>query len=102
MNKKDVKRLKDIGVSILDVKYTYPDEKWMEEYGFWNYEQWDDEIVFHINGRVESPKHARQIEEALLILVKAKQSDDPRILDMLEQLETLIGLIEDKPEQEDK
>lgn len=98
MNKKDVKKLKDIGVSILDIKYTYPDEAFMEQMGFWNYEDWGDEIVFHINGRVESAKHARQIEEALLILVKAKQSNDPRIMDILGQLETLIGLIDDKPE----
>lgn len=94
MNKKDVERLKDLGISILDIKYTYPDEAFLSEIGMWNYEEWNDEVSFSVNGRIESAETARQIERALLTLVKAKQSNDPRVLEMLEELETLIALTE--------
>lgn len=94
MNKKDVKRLKDIGIHILGIKYSYPDEEFLTDIGFWNYDDWDDQITFRMDGRIESAKHARQIEKALLTLVKAEQSDDPRIKEMLDELETLINLTE--------
>ena len=92
MDKKSVKRLKDIGVLIHNVSYSYPDEDWLKDIGFWNHENWEKEIEFSIQGRVESAEDARLIEECLLILVKAKKSKNKAVLEMIKELETLLGL----------
>ena len=102
MNNNDVEKLKDIGVHVLDIKYSYPDEKFMIRTGFWNHEDFKDEITFSVNGRVESAEQARQIEQALLLLVKAKRSNDPRIMEMLGELETLLNLTEIDETKDDK
>jgi len=96
MNKNQLDSLQKIGVTINTVKYSYPNPELLAEYGFWNTDQFPERIQFSVNGSIDSPETARHIEQSLLILVKAMQSGDPSVTEMLEemlgQIDTLLGL----------
>lgn len=92
MTREHREKLKALGIYIQHIQYNYPDENWMKEMGFWNYEQYMKTIGVSVNLEITDANTARKLEQNLLILAEAQASDNPAVQNLLDQLETLIGL----------
>ena len=92
MTRTQIQKLKILGVHIQNITYSYPDEQWLKEVGFWNYEEYKQRITVSVNLEFETVENARNLERNLLILAKAQASDNPAVQNLLNELETLLEL----------
>ena len=94
MHRDDVKKLKDLGVDIVSVTYSFPDEELLKSLGFWNIEHFPDEIDFTVIGKFKNARAALQLQKDLLSLAQARRSNNAAVKELLDQLETLLRLTE--------